>query len=220
MTRWRPTNEPRKGVARLATMPRPLPFVLSLAAGILVATALVACGSDDEDGTIPQQNASVMLQALDDAEGELEERDCDSLADAAGNLRTAAEDLSDEVDTEVRDAIVEGASNLQTLANDESQCQPATETTGATGAQEEVPTTTTTPPPAETTTEATTTTTTTEPEEEQPQPDNGNQGEGGGPPSPPPGQGGEPPGEGGEVPGGGQGPPESGGIGNSGENGD
>lgn len=205
MTPPRPTNEARKGVARLAAMASPRLFLLSVALGALAAVALASCGGDDDDdGTIPPENASAMLQDLDDARGELDELDCDSLGDAAGNLLDEINNLPDTVDPEVRTALVEGAQNLQSQASDESQCEPAT-----------TEQTTTEPPTTEeTTTEPTTTeeTTTTEPEEDKekppkepkPAPEDDDEGEGGGPPVTPPGQGGQPPG---------QAPPESGGVG-------
>src|SRR5919106_2202647 len=94
-------------VARLATMPRPLMYLLTLALGAGIAVVLVSCGGDDEDGTIPPDNASAMLQDLDDAQAEQDTSDCEGLAGAAGNLLSEIENLPDTVDPEVRTALVE-----------------------------------------------------------------------------------------------------------------
>jgi hypothetical protein len=207
-------NGGREPVARLAAMPRPPLFLLSVALGAVVAVALASCGEDDEGGTIPPQNASAMLQDLDDARGEQSSGDCEGLADAAGNLRTEIDGLPDTVDTEVKTALIEGAENLQNQALDESECQP-TGPTGSSGPQTDEETE---PPPTTPTETDTTTETETEGEPPPEQPGNeggGNLGEGdeGGQP---PGHGGEPPGQGGESPGESEGPSETGGTGGGG----
>jgi hypothetical protein len=174
-------------VARLAAMPRLSLVVLSVSLGAVGAIVLAACGSDDEDGTIPPQSAAAMLTALDDASAEQGEGDCDGVSDAAGNLLTAVNEAPESIEPDVRQAIVQGANNLRTLAQDETKCRPE----GPTG-QEGPETTTTTPP---TTTEETTSTTTTEttttkePPEQPPNEGNapnpnsggGNEGQGNGP---------------------------------------
>jgi hypothetical protein len=202
MTGSRSANEARKGVARLATMPRPLVFLLSLALGAGIAVVLVSCGGDDEEGEIPPDNASVMLAALQDAEGAT---DCEAVENAATSVANEAAGLPE---SEARTGVIDGAENLAELARNGEGCQ--TGPTGPEGPQDDT-TTTTTPPPTETTT------TTTEPEEEEDErperPDEDDDGgdnggdNGGGPP------GGTPPGQGGEPPGGGGGPPETGGEG-------
>jgi outer membrane biosynthesis protein TonB len=196
-------------------MPRPLVFLLSLALGAGIAVALVSCGGDDEDGTIPPDNASAMLQDLEDAQAEQDEGDCTGLGDAAGNLISEIDNLPDTVDPEVRTALVEGAQNLQTQAGDESKCEPATGTTGPSGPTEEEPVVPeeTSPVPEETTPV---------PEEEKPAKEPKPKPEPEPEPTPepqPPGQGGEPPGQGGVPPGQSEGPPESGGVGGD-DNGD
>jgi hypothetical protein len=205
-------NRGREPVARLAAMPRPPLFLLSVALGAVVAVALASCGSDDEDGTIPPQNASAMLQDLDDARGEQSSGDCEGLADAAGNLRTDIDGLPDTVDTEVKTALIEGAENLQSQALDESRCR-STGPTGPSGPQNDE---TTSEPTTPTTTETDTTTETEEPPPEQPDNEGGGnlgQGDEGGQP---PGQDGQPPGQDGEPPGQSEGPSDTGGTGGGG----
>ena len=58
MTGSRSANEARKGVARLAAMASPRLFLLSVALGALAAVVLASCGGDDDDGTLPPENAS------------------------------------------------------------------------------------------------------------------------------------------------------------------
>jgi len=198
-------NGRREPVARLAAMPRPPLFLLSVVLGAVVAVALASCGSDDE-GTIPPQSAAAMLTALENARGEQSQGDCTGVSDAAGNLLTAVNEAPETVDPDVRQAILDGANNLRALAEDESRCQ----STGATGESG--------PQPSEETdtTPSTTTTTTTSTTEEEPPPEQpgneggGNLGQGN--------QGGQPPGQSeGEPPGNGGGPPpDTGGTGGGG----
>jgi hypothetical protein len=196
-------HERGKADARLATMPRPLVFLLSLALGAVAAVVLVSCGSDDEDGVIPPESASAMLAALDDAEGAA---DCDAIEEAASAVANEAAGLPD---SEARTGVIDGAENLAALAREGQGCE-----TGATGPEgpqppEETTTEETTTEP--TTTEETTTEPTTteeekpakEPKPPKPTPDEDDEG---GPPVTPPGQGGVPPGQS-------EGPPESGGVG-------
>ena len=146
-------------------MPR-LPLVLlSLSLGAVCAIVLAACGSDDEDGTIPPASAQALIQSLQDAQGEQSQGDCQGVADAAGNLLTQIDQLPDSVDPEVRQALVEGANNLRELGADETNCGG----TGPTGEEGPQTTDTTTSTPAPTTTE-TTTDTTTEEETKPPKP--------------------------------------------------
>jgi hypothetical protein len=201
-------NGRREPVARLAAMPRPPLFLLSVALGAVVAVALASCGSDDE-GTIPPQSAAAMLTALENARGEQSQGDCTGVSDAAGNLLTEINEAPDTVDPDVRQAIVDGANNLRTLAEDENTCEP-TGSTGPSGPQNDETTTepTTTEP---TTTETDTTTETEKPPPEQPGNEGGgNLGQGN--------QGGQPPGQSeDEPPGNGQGPPpDTGGTGGGG----
>jgi hypothetical protein len=199
-------NGGREPVARLAAMPRPPLFLLSVALGAVIAVALASCGSDDE-GTIPPEDAAVMLTALENARGEQEQGDCSGISDAAGNLLTEINEAPETVDPEVRQGIVEGANNLRTLA--ETRCEP-TGPTGPSGPDSDEETT----PPSETTPAPETTPTPDEDEDEEPppeQPDNeggGNLGQGN--------QGGRPPSQGegqGPPSGGGEPPPETGGTG-------
>jgi hypothetical protein len=201
-------NGGREPVARLAAMPRPPLFLLSVALGAVVAVALASCGSDDE-GTIPPQSAAAMLTALENARGEQSQGDCTGVSDAAGNLLTAINEAPDTVDPDVRQAILDGANNLRALAEDENTCEP-TGPTGPSGPQNDETTTepTTTEP---TTTETDTTTETEKPPPEQPGNEGGgNLGQGN--------QGGQPPGQSeDEPPGNGQGPPpDTGGTGGGG----
>ena len=177
-------------------MPRPLLFVLSLAAGAVIATGLAACGSDDDEGVIPPESASTMLAALQDAEG----ADCDTIREAASTVANEAAGLPD---SEARTGVIDGAENLAALAGEGQGCE--TGPTGPEGPTEDTTDETTETAPTTTTEETTTTTTEEEEKEPKPAPDEGDDDDGG-PPATPPGQGGVPPGQS-------EGPPESGGVG-------
>jgi hypothetical protein len=148
-------------------MPRLPLVVLSVSLGAVCAIVLAACGSDDEDGTIPPASAQALIQSLQDAQGEQSQGDCQGVADAAGNLLTQIDELPDSVDPEVRQALAEGSNNLRALGEDETNCGG----TGPTGEEgpETTDTTTSTSTPPPTTTE-TTTDTTTEEETKPPKP--------------------------------------------------
>jgi hypothetical protein len=150
-------------------MPRLTSVLLSVALGVVCATGLVACGSDDE-GTIPPDVASAMISALDGARSAEANGDCAAVEAAATKVSNAAAGLGTDVDPQVRDAIVDGAENLHALAQDPEKC--ASGTTGEEGQETTTDTSTTDTSTTETsTTETSTTTETKEPKPPKPKPE-------------------------------------------------
>ena len=190
----------RCGVTRLGSMPG-IRALTSAMAAVACATALAACGGEDENGPIPPEQGNQLLERLSEIEAAVDQGDCDRARQLAVGLAEDVGRLPLVEDPELRDALVEASGNLVSLTEDPQECQPDT---GATGPAETVPTTETTTP---TTTEPTTTE---EPEEED---------EGRGPPDEPPGGGKGDPGGGNDNGNGGGGSDDddsSGGIGSDG----
>jgi len=155
-------------------MPRIALLLLALALGAISAGALVACGSDD--GTIPEENAAVMLSALAAASAADAAGDCDAVQTSATEVSDeAAASLPSDVDPEVRQAVIDGAEQLFELAGASGACGGGEADRDTTRTKETTTSSTTT-----STTEATTSTTT-EPTTAPPQPPDegdGNLGEG------------------------------------------
>jgi hypothetical protein len=148
-------------------MPRLTSVLLSVALGVVCATGLVACGSDDE-GTIPPDVASAMISALDGARSAEANGDCAAVEAAATKVSNAAAGLGTDVDPQVREAIVDGAENLHALAQDPEKC--ASGTTGEEG-QDTTDTSTTETSTTETSTTEATTTETKETKPPKPEPE-------------------------------------------------
>jgi hypothetical protein len=154
-------------------MPRKALLLVALALGAISASALVACGSNDE-GTIPEANAQAMLSALAQASAAESNGDCDAVQESASLVADeAAAELPSDVDPEVRQAVIDGAEQLFDLAADSAAC-------GGTEKRKTTSTTSTTSTPSTTSTTETTTSTTTEPPTvpTQPPDEGGNLGQG------------------------------------------
>jgi hypothetical protein len=127
----------RRPTHRLAAVSRRSASWLALAA---TAAALSACGNDDE-GTIPPENAESLRTGLERVEAFREAGNCALLPGAAEEVQAQVNALPASVDREVKGALQQGAAQLVALADDSDQCTPS----GTTGAQE----TTEAPPPVE-----------------------------------------------------------------------
>ena len=166
MTMW--------AASRLASMPG-IRASSSALAVVACASALAACGGDDEGGPIPQEAGDQLIGQLDQIETLVSDGDCDEAQQTAASAsRRRVNELPEEVGGELRDRLVEASGNLESLTTD--QCTPATGATGETG--EVQPETTEEPTTPEETTEPTTT------EEDEPPPE---EDDGGGPPADTPG---------------------------------
>ena len=165
---------------------------------VLVSAALIAgCGSD-EPGTIPDDNANVLIDLVNAVEEAVAEGDCDAAQQNADEFEAAVDNLPAEVDDEVKDGLRQAGDRMAELSREPDQCDSDTGPTGADGPEEETSTTTTTEEepvvPPETPEE--------EPAEEEPEPEeeppagnggnNTNPNPGGGNTTPPSGEGNPP----------------------------
>ena len=173
---------------------RPIAAGLSLLAGALVA---FGCGSDEGgEVTFTPQARDDFVNALDTAQGYLDDGDCERAIERIEGLQTAVEtypEISDQARSDLDELLTELGGQVEEDCVDESTTSTTTttdeETTSSTSTEEET-TESTTSTDEEDTTESTTTSeeTTTEPPPEEEE-------------VVPPGQGGTPPGQGGIPPG-------------------
>lgn len=191
MTKGRP-----KTASRLAAMLRRATKPLL----VLVSTALIAgCGSD-EPGTIPDDNANVLIDLVNAVEEAVAEGDCEAAQQNADEFETAVDNLPAEVDDEVKDGLRQAGDRMAELSREPDQCDSESGATGPDGAEDEeepsTPTTTEEEPvaPPETTEEEPTEEE--EPQQEENQTDNGGDNTspnpGGGNTTPPSGEGNPP----------------------------
>jgi hypothetical protein len=187
-------------LTRLAAMPgqKRLAGALAVAA---TAVAISACGSGDNNPTIPSTNATELNAALNGVEEAVNQGKCARAQTEAENFVVAVNELPDTVGTTDKEALRSAGVNLEKLAQDKSQCKPAVPT-GTTDLGTVEPTTTA-PTTTPTTTETSTTTTATTPAP--PSNNGGGNQSGGGPTETPPGQTGGGSGSGGGASGGGGG---------------
>ena len=110
-------------------------LALALAAGGLT---LGACGEDDE-GTIPPDDADALLQEVDNLQQNVDGGDCSLAAGTADRLFEQVRLLPKEVGQETKQDLFNLVTNLENLVDE--QCAEASEPdtptpdTGATGAQ-------------------------------------------------------------------------------------
>lgn len=135
------------------TVRRVLPHLLALAAGVLSAVALVACGSEDRSGLLRSADAQALLEELDTIQARVADGECTALGQDLSQLRGAIVNLPSTVDEALRERLDEGAGNLTDIAPE--ACTGKTITTEE---PEETPT-----PETDTQTETLETTTTPEP---------------------------------------------------------
>jgi hypothetical protein len=110
--------------------PRRLATMIALAA---LSLGLAACG-EDEEGTIPRENAEILLQHLSGVEESVDAGDCTAATTNATQFVAAVDALPKEVGAETKDSLRQAGENLQAMTQDPGKCEePA----------EEEPTTTT-----------------------------------------------------------------------------
>jgi hypothetical protein len=117
------------------SLPARGPLALALAT---LALGLGACGSGDEEGTIPQENSDALLAALAEVERNVESGDCTSATTDAQQFVGLVNDLPKEVGAGVKEDLRLAGENLVSKTQDSDQCQAADEPepepdTGATG---------------------------------------------------------------------------------------
>ena len=118
---------------------------------------LSACGSGD-DGTIPPDDATSLLDSLEQIQQDVDNGDCSVAQTDATQFVGQVDALPKEVGIEVKNVLREAGQNLQEMTGDPDKCKEAD--TGPSGETGFVPTTSST--------STTTTTTTTSTEEESP----------------------------------------------------
>jgi hypothetical protein len=148
---------PRERITSIAPMPGPLRTAVL---GAVAATVIAGCGSDE--GTIPPDNATAMLNRLEAVQSNVDAGDCVNAQAQADEFKSDVNLLPAEVDDEVKKGLQQSADQLENLAS--SQCEPDSGATGASGPTETTDSETSTP----TATATTTTETTTEPPPEEP----------------------------------------------------
>lgn len=163
---------------------------------LALAALLAGCGGDD--GEIPEEDANVLLERLNEVEGAVAEGRCEGAQESADLLVAQVSDSEESlvprrVDEDVREALQAAALRLSELVAE--QCTEPLDTEEPPEEPAEPP-----EPPA------------TEPEEttEEPPPEDEGDDDGSGQGGTPPGQGGDNPGQGGGS--GGTAPPSSGGT--------
>jgi hypothetical protein len=131
------------------------------------ATLLAGCGSSEEP-TIPSQNATEMLNALEGIRSSIAAGSCDIALEQADDFKRDVVLLPAPVDDTVKQGLFEVADRLPELIEQQPGCGPST--TGAGGVLESAeqttggPTTSPTTTTTTTTADPTTTTETTQPE--------------------------------------------------------
>jgi hypothetical protein len=117
--------------------------------GLLVAVAaLSACGSDEFDGRIPQDNADALRASLAQVRDDVSNGECDSASTGAQAFVDGVNQLPETATTELKDALRSAGEQLERLVS--SECAATTTTTT---------TTTTSDDSTTSSTESTTTTT-------------------------------------------------------------
>jgi len=135
------------------TLPRPLPALTALVAGLALAVLVAACGSEDRSGLLPAGDARALLEQLDSVRARVDDGECSALTGDLAELRGAVLNLPSTVDEKLRARLDEGVRNLAEIAPPECTGQTVT-----TQEPEETPT-----PDTETQTQTIETTTTPDP---------------------------------------------------------
>jgi hypothetical protein len=151
-------------VSRLRPVVRFALPIVALAAGVAVAVGLVSCGSRDEKGLLPGDNAREIVANLNQVQEDAANGDCTAAAGEVAAIQDDIARLPDSVDSELRARLEGGARQLADLVNSPDACVTSTTTEETTTQETTEPTTTkktTTTTSTTSTTTATTPTTTT-----------------------------------------------------------
>jgi hypothetical protein len=115
--------------------------ILGAVAGVGCALAMNACGSDDDQGTIPQDQGTQIIALLDQLEQRVEDGSCDAAQATATEIGNRIQALPEQVDGELRRTLVTASGRLaeQTRTQCEEEPEkpeeplPPTDPTGVTG---------------------------------------------------------------------------------------
>jgi cell division septation protein DedD len=131
--------------------------ILALALGAAVAVGLVSCGSRDEKGLLPGNNAQQILDNLDQVKADVQDGDCSSASAEVATIQDEIDALPTTVDPQLRARLSDGAQRLADVVNSPGACET---TTAATTTVEPTSTESTTTQKNEKTKSTTTSTTT------------------------------------------------------------
>jgi hypothetical protein len=104
---------------------------------IACALAMSACGGNDEEGTIPEDQGNQIVALLDQLDQRVDDGNCAGAQATAQEIVNRVEALPQAVDGELRETLVTASDNLVSQTRDPDQCQeaedPLEEPSGATG---------------------------------------------------------------------------------------
>jgi len=115
---------------------------LGAAAAFACVFTLAACGGESDEGTIPQDEGSTILEQLEQLEEQVNNGECDEAEATAMSVSEAIAALPDDVDGELRQTLITASSQLVEQTRDPQQCEepeepeePEPDPSGATGAE-------------------------------------------------------------------------------------
>jgi hypothetical protein len=103
--------------------------ILALALGAAVAVGLVSCGTRDEKGLLPGDNARQILDNLDQVKADAQSGDCSSASAEVATVQDEINGLPTTVDAQLRARLSDGAQRLADVVNSPGACETTTETT-------------------------------------------------------------------------------------------
>jgi hypothetical protein len=133
--------------------------ILALALGAAVAVGLVSCGSRDEKGLLPGNNAQQILDNLDQVKADAQNGDCSSASAEVAAVQSEIDALPTTVDAQLRARLSDGAQRLADVVNSPGACETTAETTAVEPPSTETSTTQKNEKTKSTTTSTTTSTT-------------------------------------------------------------
>lgn len=108
------------------TLPRLHHALIALLAGLGLALAVAACGSEDRSGLLPSSDAQTLLDELESIRAKVDDGSCRALGSDLAQLRGAVVNLPESVAPELRRRLDEGVANLADIAPDECRGQTVT----------------------------------------------------------------------------------------------
>lgn len=103
--------------------------ILALALGAAVAVGLVSCGTRDEKGLLPGNNAQQILDNLDQVKADAQSGDCSSASLEVATVQDEIDSLPTTVDAQLRARLSDGAQRLADVVNSPGACETTAETT-------------------------------------------------------------------------------------------
>jgi hypothetical protein len=103
--------------------------ILALALGAAVAVGLVSCGSRDEKGLLPGNNAQQILDNLDQVKADAQSGDCSSASAEVAAVQSEIDALPTTVDAQLRARLSDGTQRLADVVNSPGACETTAETT-------------------------------------------------------------------------------------------